>query len=137
MARAGGRGGGIDGYLIDTGPTVLTMPDSSMRPSPPSAKPLSQRLDLLPVDPAYRATFADGDRIDVHSDADRMAAAVREFAGPREAAGYRRCASGCTGCTGPSSTVSSARTSTPLVNADPATGSPRRHRRVPQVGDDG
>jgi phytoene desaturase len=87
----GGRAGRLDinGYRIDTGPTVLTMPDLIDEAFAAVGENLSQRLELLPVDPAYRATFADGDRIDVHSDADRMAAAVREFAGPREEAGYR------------------------------------------------
>ena len=51
---------------------------------------LSQRLELLPLDPAYRAKFADGGGIDVYTDADRMAAAVREFAGAEQEAGYRR-----------------------------------------------
>ena len=88
----GGRAGrrDIDGYRIDTGPTVLTMPDLIDEAFAAVGENLSQRLELLPVDPAYRATFADGGRIDVHSDADRMAAAVREFAGPQSEAGYRR-----------------------------------------------
>ena len=50
----------------------------------------SSRLELLPVDPAYRAVFADGSALDVHSDPDRMAAAIEEFAGFGQAAGYRR-----------------------------------------------
>jgi len=88
----GGRAGrrDIDGYRIDTGPTVLTMPDLIDEAFSAVGETLSQRLELLPVDPAYRAMFAEGDHIDVHSDADRMAAAVREFAGPGQEAGYRR-----------------------------------------------
>jgi phytoene desaturase len=87
----GGRAGrqDIDGYRIDTGPTVLTMPDLIDEAFAAVGENLAQRLELLPVDPAYRAMFADGSRIDVHSDADRMAAAVREFAGPDQEAGYR------------------------------------------------
>ena len=50
----------------------------------------SSRLELLPVDPAYRAVFRDGSAIDVHADADRMTAAVEEFAGSGQAAGYLR-----------------------------------------------
>jgi phytoene desaturase len=88
----GGRAGrkDIDRYRIDTGPTVLTMPDLIDEAFAAVGESLSQRLELLPMDPAYRATFADGGSIDVHSDADRMAAAVREFAGPSQEAGYRR-----------------------------------------------
>lgn len=87
----GGRAGrrDIGGYLIDTGPTVLTMPDLIDEAFAAVGDSLSQRLDLLPLDPAYRAMFADGAAIDVHTDAERMAASVREFAGPQEAAGYR------------------------------------------------
>ncbi|MCV7099695.1 phytoene desaturase family protein [Mycobacterium palustre] len=87
----GGRAGrrDIDGYRIDTGPTVLTMPDLIDEAFAAVGESLSRRLELLPLDPAYRARFADGSVIDVHSDADRMAAAVREFAGPQQAQGYR------------------------------------------------
>lgn len=88
----GGRAGRRDiaGYRIDTGPTVLTMPDIIDDVFAAVGEDRSQRLDLQPVDPAYRAMFADGAAIDVHTDADRMTAAVREFAGPQQAAGYRR-----------------------------------------------
>jgi len=50
----------------------------------------SARLDLMTVDPAYHAQFADGSSLDVHSDADLMADTIREFAGAKEAAGYRK-----------------------------------------------
>lgn len=88
----GGRAGRRDvaGYRIDTGPTVLTMPDIIDEAFAAVGESRSERIDLLPVDPAYRAMFADGAAIDVHTDADRMAAAVREFAGPQQEAGYRR-----------------------------------------------
>ncbi len=36
----------------------------------------------MPVDPAYRASFADGSALDVHSDADAMAAEVERSLGP-------------------------------------------------------
>jgi len=50
----------------------------------------SDRLQLMPVDPAYRAQFADGSSLEVHSDADVMAQAITELAGAKEAEGYRR-----------------------------------------------
>jgi phytoene desaturase len=91
-AWPGGRAGrlDIDGYRIDTGPTVLTMPDIIDEVFAAVGETRAGRLDLLPVDPAYRAMFADGSTLDVHSDAERMAAAIEEFAGPQQAAGYRR-----------------------------------------------
>lgn len=88
----GGRAGrlDIDGYRIDTGPTVLTMTDIIDDTFAAVGETRSERLELLPVDPAYRATFSDGSALDVHSDADRMTAAVEQFAGFGQAAGYRR-----------------------------------------------
>ena len=88
----GGRAGrlDIDGYRIDTGPTVLTMPDIIDEAFAAVGENRSGRVDLLPVDPAYRAVFADGSALDVHSDADRMAAAIARVRWPGQAAGYRR-----------------------------------------------
>ena len=88
----GGRAGrlDIDGYRIDTGPTVLTMPDIIDETFAAAGQSRSGRLELLPLDPAYRAVFADGGVLDVHTDPDRMATAIEEFAGFGQAAGYRR-----------------------------------------------
>ncbi|OBJ15227.1 phytoene desaturase family protein [Mycobacterium colombiense] len=88
----GGRAGrlDIDGYRIDTGPTVLTMPDIIDETFAAVGERLRNRMELLTLDPAYRAVFADGSALDVHSDEDRMADAVAEFAGFGQAAGYRR-----------------------------------------------
>jgi len=88
----GGRAGrlDVDGYRLDTGPTVLTMPDIIDETFAAVGETSSARMDLLDVDPAYRAQFVDGSSINVHSDADRMATAIEEFAGVKQAAGYRR-----------------------------------------------
>ena len=88
----GGRMGQADvrGYRIDTGPTVLTMPDIIEEAFAAVGASMADRLDLAPVDPAYRASFADGSSLDVHTDAEAMTAAVEEFAGPDQAAGYQR-----------------------------------------------
>ncbi|QFZ17449.1 phytoene desaturase family protein [Saccharothrix syringae] len=90
-AVPGGRAGRLDlgGYRFDTGPTVLTMPELVDEALHAVGESLGDRLDLRPVDPAYRARFADGSTLDVHADAGAMEAEVRRFAGPREAAGYR------------------------------------------------
>ena len=88
----GGRVGQADirGYKIDTGATVLTMPDIIEEAFDAVGATMSDHLELMPSDPAYRASFADGSRLDVHADGDRMAAAIEEFAGPDQAAGYWR-----------------------------------------------
>jgi phytoene desaturase len=91
-AHPGGRVGrlDIDGYRLDTGPTVLTMPDIIDDAFAAVGESTSDRLELIPVEPAYRASFADGTELNVHSDRDAMVAEVERFAGPRQADGYLR-----------------------------------------------
>ncbi|MEU3346506.1 phytoene desaturase [Streptomyces sp. NPDC006700] len=88
----GGRAGRLvrGGYLIDTGPTVLTMPDIAEEAFAAVGERLGDRVELVPLRPAYRAGFADGAVLDVHTDAAAMEAEVERFAGGAEAAGYRR-----------------------------------------------
>jgi phytoene desaturase len=74
---------------------------------------ISDRLEVVPVEPAYRASFADGTNLDVHSDRDEMAAEIERFAGRRQAEGYLRLRSWLTRLTRSSSTASSPRTSIP------------------------
>jgi phytoene desaturase len=86
----GGRVGrlDIDGYRLDTGPTVLTMPDLIDETFAAVGESTTDRLELETVDPAYRALFSDGSSLDVHSDRDAMAAEVERLAGPQQAQGY-------------------------------------------------
>ncbi|MCX4094714.1 phytoene desaturase family protein [Nocardia sp. alder85J] len=88
----GGRTGraDVDGYRLDTGPTVLTMPDLIEEVFAAVGERMRDRLILDPVEPAYRARYADGRWLEVHTDTERMAAAVADFAGPAQADGYRR-----------------------------------------------
>jgi phytoene desaturase len=88
----GGRVGRVDisGYRLDTGPTVLTMPDVIDDAFAALGETTADRLDLIPTEPAYRASFADGSTLAVHSNADAMAAEIERFAGRAEADGYRR-----------------------------------------------
>ena len=88
----GGRVGRADisGYRLDTGPTVLTMPDIIDDALSAVGETLTDRLDLLPVHPAYRAMFADGNTLEVHTEADAMFAEIQRFSGSAEAEGYLR-----------------------------------------------
>ncbi|KAB1978832.1 phytoene desaturase [Streptomyces triticiradicis] len=88
----GGRAGRLvrGGYHMDTGPTVLTMPEFVDEALAAVGGSLRERVELVPLHPAYRARFADGSSLDVHTDADAMEAEVERFAGAEEAAGYRR-----------------------------------------------
>jgi phytoene desaturase len=89
-AHPGGRVGRLDieGYHLDTGPTVLTMPDIIDDTFAAVGETLSDRLDLMRVDPAYRASFADGSALNVYSGRDAMAAEIERFAGRGQAEGY-------------------------------------------------
>jgi phytoene desaturase len=89
-AGPGGRAasGSMGGYRIDTGASVLTMPE--LVEEALGAVGASFTVPLTRLDPSYRARFADGSTLDVHADADAMADEVRRLAGPREADGYRR-----------------------------------------------
>ncbi|GAB2921032.1 MULTISPECIES: phytoene desaturase family protein [unclassified Streptomyces] len=91
-ALPGGRAGLLTegGYRIDTGPTVLTMPDLVEDAFAAVGARMADRLELIRLDPAYRARFADGSQLDVHTDGAAMEAAVEQFAGARQALGYRR-----------------------------------------------
>lgn len=88
----GGRAGQIQegGYTFDTGPTVLTMPDLIADALDCVGERMEDWLDLLPVDPAYRATYADGSALDLWTEPARMEQEIREVCGPDEAEGYRR-----------------------------------------------
>lgn len=96
IVEAGGTPGGCAGravvgaYTFDTGPTVITMPEVVDAALGAVGERLRDRVTLQPVDPVYRAVFADGSRLDVSTDVDRTAAAIGALAGDREAAGYRR-----------------------------------------------
>jgi phytoene desaturase len=87
-----GRAGrlSLDGYEFDTGPTVLTMPDLIAEPLAAVGEELTDWLDLMPLDPAYRAFYPDGSTLDVRTDTVRMAAEISRVCGPREADGYLR-----------------------------------------------
>jgi phytoene desaturase len=95
-AHPGGRAGRLDlhtergRFAVDTGPTVLTMPDLLDEAFAAVGERLTDRLELVELDPGYRAHFADGSTIDVHADAAAMEAEVRRVCGPAAADGYRR-----------------------------------------------
>ncbi|MGD9618529.1 MAG: phytoene desaturase family protein [Mycolicibacterium sp.] len=91
-AVPGGRVGRADiaGYRIDTGPTVLTMPDIIDDAMSAVGARLADHVELMPVHPAYRAMFADGNTLAVHTEPGAMYTEIKRFAGPREAEAYLR-----------------------------------------------
>ncbi len=88
----GGRMGqlAVDGYRFDTGPTVLTMPDLLEETLAAAGERMSDWLDLVRLDPAYRAHFADGSTLDIRASTADTAAEIARLCGAREADGYLR-----------------------------------------------
>lgn len=80
----------IDGYRFDTGPTVLTMPALIEQALASVGERLTDHLELIRLDPAYRAHFPDGSTIDVRADPQATEAEIARVCGAAEAAGYRR-----------------------------------------------
>lgn len=87
----GGRVAQRDGdeYSVDTGASVLTMPELLDEAFAAVGENTSDRLRLTRLDPAYRAHFADGSSIALHTGPEAMEAEIRAVAGAREAQGYR------------------------------------------------
>ena len=100
VERAGAPGGraarvirpatGGGDYHLDTGPTVLTMPDLVADCFAAVGQEMTDWLTLKPVDPAYRAEFADGSGISMTTDFTAMSQRIAELSGPGEAAAYGR-----------------------------------------------
>jgi len=88
----GGRCGILekDGYSFDNGPTVLTMPDLMAEPFNALGEDMKDWLELIQVDPLYRAFFHDGSQIDVHAETGKMTEEIRKICGADEAAGYEK-----------------------------------------------
>ncbi len=88
----GGRAGlwETGGYRFDTGPSVLTMTGILRGAFEAAGADMDAHLALKPVDPMYRACFADGSAIHVRHGREAMVEEIREAAGPAEAAGFVR-----------------------------------------------
>jgi phytoene desaturase len=89
-AVPGGRLGMLagEGFRIDTGPTVLVYPQLLAETFAAAGQEMASYLTLQPLDPSYRATFADGSELRVRHDPQAMTDAIREFANAREAGAF-------------------------------------------------
>ena len=92
----GGRAGRLDlvgdggTYRFDTGPIVLTMPGLVEDCFDALGERMADWITLRPVEPLYRAFYADGSRLDVHAEVPAMAAEIERVIGAHEAKGYLR-----------------------------------------------
>src|SRR3954451_16304521 len=88
----GGRAGSTTrlGYRFDTGPTVLTMPDLVDECFTVLGADRRRYLTIDPVDPMYRACFADGSHLYVRHGRDAMADEIESVCGPKESRAFHR-----------------------------------------------
>ncbi len=91
-AAPGGRAGiwQSAGYTVDTGPTVMTMPELLEQTFDAVGARMSDHVTLTTLDPSYRALFPDGSKLDVRGGVEPMAAEIESVCGSAEAAGFRR-----------------------------------------------
>ena len=80
----------IDGQMIDSGPTVLTMRHVFDELFRAAGSRLDEHLQLQPAQVLARHAWRDGSKLDLHASRERSARAIREFADQREASGYLR-----------------------------------------------
>jgi phytoene desaturase len=86
----GGRAGVIDagGFRMDTGPCVMTMPGLLRDAFAAAGADMDDHLTLRPVDPMYRAVYADGSSLRVRHGREAMTEEIRAVCGPKEAAAF-------------------------------------------------
>ena len=90
--RPGGRAGMVerDGFRLDNGPTVLTMPGLLTAVFAAAGADLADHVTLKPVDPMYRAVYADGSVLHIRHGRAAMAEEIHGFAGAEAAGSFGR-----------------------------------------------
>jgi phytoene desaturase len=88
----GGRAGMISeaGFRLDNGPTVLTMPNLLADAFAAAGAEMADFVTIKPVDPMYRAVYADGSTLHVRHGREAMTDEIRRFANAREAEAFGR-----------------------------------------------
>ncbi|MGQ0743059.1 MAG: phytoene desaturase family protein [Acidimicrobiales bacterium] len=88
----GGRASVVSeaGFNIDVGPSVLTMTRILADTFSAAGADMAKYLDLAPVDPMYRACFADGSAIHLRHGREAMTAEIAQVCGSTEAAAFGR-----------------------------------------------
>jgi phytoene desaturase len=88
----GGRAGMIeaDGFRLDNGPTVLTMPNLLADAFEAAGAEMADFLTIDKVDPMYRACYADGSTLFVRHGREAMTQEIREFSNAKEAEAFGR-----------------------------------------------
>jgi phytoene desaturase len=91
-AIPGGRAGMIEsnGFRLDNGPTVLTMPNLLEEAFDALGVAMSDFVRIKKVDPMYRAVYADGSELNVLHGREAMAEEIRRFSNGAEAEAFIR-----------------------------------------------
>ena len=91
-AIPGGRAGMIrsHGFSLDNGPTVLTMPELLEDAFTAVGADMADHVTIKPVDPMYRACYADGSTLFVRHGREAMTEEIRRFSNAREAEAFGR-----------------------------------------------
>ena len=91
-SEPGGRAGVVvaEGFRLDNGPTVLTMPDLLADTFNAAGADMADFVTIEPVDPMYRAVYADGSTLFVRHGREAMTEEIRAFAGAKDAAAFGR-----------------------------------------------
>ncbi|MBI3292136.1 MAG: FAD-dependent oxidoreductase [Elusimicrobia bacterium] len=76
-----------NGFVFDTGPTILTMPQVLDRLFSAVGRRRVEYLELIRLDPQWRAFFEDGTTVDVWDDPEEMRREVRRVS-PGDETGY-------------------------------------------------
>ena len=86
-ARPGGKAGTviIDGVEVDTGPSVVTLPEVFGSLFEAAGSRLEDEVTLRTSSPAFRYHFADGVVLDMHHDVEPMLDGIRQTLGPSAA----------------------------------------------------
>jgi len=95
LERAATPGGKLrqqhpQGCAVDAGPTVLTARGVFAELFRDARSELADHLSCQPLETLARHAWSAAERLDLHADIERSAAAIADFAGPAEARGYRR-----------------------------------------------
>jgi diapolycopene oxygenase len=83
-----------NGYYFDMGPTIITKPDVIKRLFEDVGRNLDDYLELVDLDPQWRAFFHDGSHLDLYTSLHRMSEELARFA-PEEVANYLQFLSYC------------------------------------------
>ena len=80
----------VQGRALDVGPTVLTMRWVFEEIFRDAGEDLREHITLTPLEILGRHGWQDQSRLDLYADLERSAAAIADFASPKEVDGFRR-----------------------------------------------